>query len=47
MFRITAILLLCFVLLPLSAQTYEPNWSSLRKHQTPQWMEDAKFGIYF
>ncbi|MGB5435272.1 MAG: alpha-L-fucosidase, partial [Maribacter sp.] len=26
--------------------TYDSNWSSLRKHQTPQWLIDAKFGIY-
>lgn len=26
--------------------TYEPNWNSLQKHDTPQWMLDAKFGIY-
>ena len=25
---------------------YQPNWSSLRQHQTPQWLIDAKFGIY-
>jgi alpha-L-fucosidase len=25
---------------------YEPNWSSLRKHTTPQWLRDGKFGIY-
>ena len=25
---------------------YQPNWNSLRKHQTPQWLIDAKFGIY-
>jgi len=25
---------------------YEPTWSSLRTHQTPQWLIDAKFGIY-
>lgn len=25
---------------------YEPNWRSLRTHQTPQWFRDAKFGIY-
>jgi alpha-L-fucosidase len=25
---------------------YEPTWSSLRKHPTPQWFKDAKFGIY-
>jgi alpha-L-fucosidase len=27
-------------------QKYEPNWESLKKHQVPEWMEDAKFGIY-
>ena len=26
---------------------YESNWSSLRQHNTPQWLEDMKFGIYF
>lgn len=26
---------------------YKENWSSLRKHNTPSWLEDAKFGIYF
>ncbi|MGQ1784856.1 alpha-L-fucosidase [Saccharicrinis sp. GN24d3] len=25
---------------------YEANWESLRKHQTPEWALDAKFGIY-
>ena len=25
---------------------YQPTWNSLRKHQTPQWLIDAKFGIY-
>ncbi|WP_282134035.1 alpha-L-fucosidase [Seonamhaeicola maritimus] len=25
---------------------YEANWNSLQKHDTPQWMLDAKFGIY-
>jgi alpha-L-fucosidase len=27
-------------------KTYQPNWKSLRNHQTPQWFRDAKFGIY-
>jgi alpha-L-fucosidase len=27
-------------------KTYEPNWSSLRSHVTPQWFRDAKYGIY-
>ena len=31
----------------LSAATkYQPNWQSLRRHQIPQWLLDAKFGIY-
>ncbi len=25
---------------------YEPSWNSLRRHVTPQWLRDAKFGIY-
>ena len=25
---------------------YETAWNSLRKHQMPQWLLDAKFGIY-
>jgi alpha-L-fucosidase len=28
--------------------TYEPNWESLSKHKAaPEWLEDAKLGIYF
>ena len=27
--------------------SYEPEWSSLEKHEAvPDWMRDAKFGIY-
>ncbi len=26
--------------------TYEPSWNSIRSHRTPQWLQDAKFGIY-
>jgi len=25
---------------------YEANWSSLRRHNTPQWLDGLKFGIY-
>jgi alpha-L-fucosidase len=25
---------------------YQPTWNSLRTHQTPQWFQNAKFGIY-
>jgi alpha-L-fucosidase len=27
-------------------QHYEPTWKSLKQHPTPQWLQDAKFGIY-
>ena len=33
--------------LPLSAQKYKPEWTSLKAHPNPQWFNDAKFGIYF
>ena len=26
---------------------YEPTWNSLKKHRTPEWLDDAKFGIYY
>jgi alpha-L-fucosidase len=29
------------------AGSYSANWQSLTNHPTPQWYEDAKFGIYF
>ena len=25
---------------------FEPDWESLEKHETPEWFEDAKFGIF-
>lgn len=28
-------------------EPYKPNWSSLRKHHSPQWLDGLKFGIYF
>lgn len=28
------------------SEIFEPNWRSLREHRTPQWLKDAKFGIY-
>ncbi len=28
------------------ANRYEPTWESLKMHETPQWLRDAKFGIY-
>ncbi len=26
---------------------YEETWNSLKKHRKPEWLDDAKFGIYF
>ncbi len=26
---------------------YKPTWNSLKRHRTPEWIEDEKFGIYF
>ncbi len=25
---------------------YQPSWESLKRHETPEWFRDAKFGIY-
>jgi len=27
--------------------TYEETWDSLKKHHQPEWLDDAKWGIYF
>jgi len=27
-------------------KSYEPTWESLKRHDTPQWLRDGKFGIY-
>jgi alpha-L-fucosidase len=29
-----------------SLPVYQPDWESLKQHETPQWFLDAKFGIY-
>ncbi|MCF8716237.1 alpha-L-fucosidase [Joostella atrarenae] len=29
-----------------SQERYLPDWESLKRHQTPKWFMDAKFGIY-
>ncbi|MEM6641403.1 MAG: alpha-L-fucosidase [Bacteroidota bacterium] len=31
---------------PITKPQYEENWSSLRKHHTPEWLDQMKFGIY-
>lgn len=42
--------IICVVILLISevsfGQKYEPNWQSLRKVDTPQWLQEGKFGIY-
>ena len=35
-----------FIALPAAAQTFEPNWDSLKQYQCPDWFRDAKFGIW-
>ncbi len=40
---------LCSFFLEINAQeskSYEPTWRSVRQHQIPEWLLDAKFGIY-
>src|ERR1700756_1428739 len=38
---------LCVALaVPMSAQTYQPNWNSIDSRPTPAWFSDAKFGIF-
>jgi len=31
---------------PASARPYQPNWESLKRHPIPEWVKDAKFGVY-
>ena len=38
--------LLLALALPCFAQSYAPSWESLDKRQTPEWWQDAKFGIF-
>lgn len=34
------------IVLATLAATYEPTWASLDQRETPQWFEDAKFGVF-
>jgi alpha-L-fucosidase len=40
--------IICIVFVSVSAygQKFEPNWQSLKQNQTPQWLQEGKFGIY-
>lgn len=31
---------------PVPGSPFEPSWNSLRRHRNPQWLSEAKFGIY-
>jgi len=31
----------------MSPEKYLPTWNSLKRHRSPDWLDDAKFGIYF
>jgi hypothetical protein len=28
-----------------SKEKYKPTWNSLKRHRSPEWLDDAKFGI--
>ena len=44
--RITLSLLLCMSIAMSAQVKYEANWESLDKRPTPEWFENAKFGIF-
>ena len=35
-----------FLLAAAGSAAYDPNWDSLKRHPVPEWLQDAKFGIY-
>jgi len=40
------LLLICLTTPTKAQQSYQANWKSLKKNQTPEWFKDAKFGIF-
>lgn len=40
------LLLVTFIVAPAIGQKYTADWQSLRRVQTPEWMQKGKFGIY-
>ncbi len=45
---VSSALLLSAATLSMGEEPYQPNWESLAKHRpAPEWLEDAKLGIYF
>lgn len=43
---LASLLLLSFLQVPFSAQSYEPTWDSIDKRPTPAWFSEARFGIF-
>ena len=43
---LTLTILLTVFYINAGAQKYEPNWTSLKKMGTPEWLQNGKFGIY-
>ena len=43
MLRLGVALIACGALV---GQTYQASWESLDKRKTPEWFQDAKFGIF-
>ncbi len=41
-----SLFVLVFLIYPSVSQTYDATWQSLRRVQTPQWLQEGKFGIY-
>ncbi len=41
------IMVFCGTITVSAKKKYQPEWESLKQHQTPEWFLDAKFGIYF
>lgn len=46
--RHSSILAACFGLtaVTISAEVFQPDWKSLSRHEIPDWLKDAKFGVY-
>jgi alpha-L-fucosidase len=44
--KIITLLALAFCCQGITAQTYQPTWSSLESRAIPKWFTDAKFGIF-
>ena len=43
---VAANLMPCIAAAAEKRRTYEPTWESLDRHETPEWLMDAKFGLF-